>query len=228
MSILTWPSVLVPNAEAPYWRIIGASASGGPSPLGNDQTIVSPAARWAVSLTIPCNTSAKLLAAQALLSALDGRANYVAIGPVPSMRMPWRIDPETGNPITPGRGTVGGGDADPTLDFTLSGNVALNAMTLRVTRTKGGPLKDGMHFSLGGELKQIILGGVSDTGDEGSIVAVSFRPWIRLEAGYSSGAAVEFGRPLGTMQLASDSAAQLQVDLARTGVLTLDLVEALS
>lgn len=227
MTTLTVPPILVPNAETPYWHIVGASASGGASPLGNDQTIVSPAARWAVSLTIPVNSDAKLLAAQALLAALDGRANYLAIGPVPSLRMPWRIDPNTGNPITPARGVAGVDDLDPTLNFTLAADLALNAMQAQITRTRGGPLRDGMHFSIGGEMKQIILGGVSDAGAEGVTRTVSFRPWIRNLAGYASATAVEFAAPKATMQLASNDAAQLQVDLARTGVLTLDLVETL-
>lgn len=226
MTTLAMPSILVPNAETPYWHIVGASASGGASPLGNDQTIVSPAARWAVSLTIPVNSDAKLLAAQALLAALDGRANYLSIGPVPSMRMPWRLGLGD-TPITPGRGNPSVPELDATLDFTLAADLALNAMQAQITRTKGGPLLDGMHFSIAGEMKQIILGGVSDSGPEGVTRTVSFRPWIRNAAGYASATAVEFAAPKATMQLAGNDSAQLQVDLARTGVLTLDLVEAL-
>ncbi len=55
-------------------------------------------------------------------------------------------------------------------------------------------------------------------------MTATIRPWLRTD--YADGAAIEFGRPLGVMRLASDDTGSLELQLSRYGTVTLEFVEA--
>ncbi|AWN51590.1 hypothetical protein [Methylobacterium sp. 17Sr1-1] len=230
-----WPSVLIPSSE--QWGLKNSSRSGGQSFTGAEQVVMSPAARWAASLTIPCNNREKILALRS--ATLLGRAQNWIIGPVEVTRAPWWIDPIYGTPVTYG---IGARDAavDPayethpdtasTLDFRAASPAPMNATQMAVYRFRGGHLFPGQFFSIANRLYQIATLDSPDPTDPNTGLAVpeaiviSFRPWLR--APVSTGDAIEFGRPVSTMRLASDDTGALALQLSRLGPATLDLVEA--
>jgi hypothetical protein len=198
----------------------------------------SPAARWTATLTVPCNTDAKVLAMRALLAGLDGRAGTVDVGPVEVRRAPWFVDPLTGGRITYGKGARAAAvnaafstnpDTASTLDFRLAFAVPMNAVSLVLQRNRGGFLQPGMMFSVLGRLHMLTaLTGLDPGADIGipqaGRISVEIRPWTR--SAYVPDLRVEFGQPKATMRLATDDTGAIELQLSRFGVVTLDLVEA--
>lgn len=228
---LVWPSILVPSSE--QWFARGLSRSGGQTFSGIEQVVQSPAARMTATLTVPCNTDAKVLAMRALLAGLDGRAGTVLVGPMEVRRAPWAADPLTGGLLSPAvarrnaainPGWNANGDTAATLDFRTFGSVAMNAVAMSVQRLRGGILRPGMYFSIGDRLHVISALRAADGGGAG-VIAIEFRPWT--QSTYAAGTVVEFGRPKAAMRLATDDTGALDLQLSRFGTVTLDLVEAL-
>lgn len=190
----------------------------------------SPAARMTASLTIPCNTRAKVLAARRVIAL--GRAQAWILGPVEVRRAPWAIDPLTGGAITYA-GQIGGASTpyDRASDFVLGADAGLNATTITVARRAGGRLIPGQFLSIGNRLHTIVDLLSADPTEAGSGLAIpgsitlAIRPWTR--AAYAAGASVELARPVGRMRLASDDTGALALQLSQFGSLPLDLVEAL-
>ncbi|MFY9292682.1 MAG: hypothetical protein WAP03_18610 [Methylorubrum rhodinum] len=200
MAPLAWPSVLKASAEA--WNFnAGASRAGPPSLTNVEQAITAPTGRVRASLTVPCNTPARVLAMRALLAGLDGRAGTVLVGPCEAGRRP--SGPRS---------------------FRLAAAAALNATTLSIRRTSGGLLQAGQVVGIGGNRLHLItrLNGTDDGGV--GPVSVTVRPWLR--AAYAANTVLQMGAPLCEMQLATDDVPALELSLSRRGVVTLDLVEA--
>lgn len=231
MAPLNWPAVLVPSSEV--WNPnAGASRGGGRSISNQEQVVAGPSGYVTASLTVSCNTKAKVLAMRGLLAALDGRAGTVLVGPVEVSRAPWFVDPLTGGLVGPGQGARDAArdplfsenpETSAVLDYRLATPATLNATTITVQRYHGGPILVGQFLSIGNRLHVVADLPSGDGGIPGP-VRVSVRPWLRAD--YSAGTAVEFGRPVCPMRLASDDTGAMQLDLSRFGTVTLDLVEA--
>lgn len=227
MADRVWNSILVPSAE--QWGLRNTARSGGQSFAGNEQVVESPAARVAASLTIPCNTPAKVLAMRAALAL--GRAQVWIVGPVEVSRAPWGIDPLVGGAITYAQQDASAAPPyDRAIDVVLRDAAPLNATTLVITRRAGGFLLPGQYLSIGNRLHTIVdlaspnpINPLTEMPVPGDL-AVVVRPWTR--AAYGAGAPIELGRPVCRMRLASDDTGALQLQLSRLGTVTLDLVEA--
>ena len=223
-----WDPVLVPSSE--QWVPRNTARTGGQSFTGAEQLVESPAARMTASLTIPCNTKAKVLAARRMIAL--GRSQIWIVGPVVGWRAPWAIDPMTGGAITyAGQDPSAATPYDRASDFVLGADAALNATTLTVTRRAGGHLIPGQFLSIGNQLRTIVDLLSDDPTEAGSGLAtpgnidLAIRPWIKTA--FAAGTPVEFGRPVGRMRLASDDTGALSLQLSHTGAVTFDLVEAI-
>lgn len=227
---LPWPSILVPSSED--WSLRGGTRSGGQTFEGNEQIVASPTARWKATLSIPCMRREQVLALRRVIAG--GRTQLWNIGPIETTRAPWNVD-FIGGKITYGRGAKDGPDLEAgqdtssILEFRLSGAAAMSSPTITILRTKGGVLEPGMVFSIGGRLHVITdLDGETGTpGQQGAVeteITATIRPLLRAD--YADGAAIEFGRPLGVMRLASDDTGSLELQLSRYGTVTLEFVEA--
>lgn len=221
-----WDPVLVPSSE--QWVPRNTARTGGQSFTGVEQLVESPTARMTASLTIPCNTRAKVLAARRVIAL--GRTQAWMLGPVEVNRAPWAIDPLTGGAITYA-GQISGAAApyNDASDFVLAADAALNATAITVTRRAGGHLIPGQLLSIGGQLRTIVDLLSDDPTEAGTGLALpgniglAIRPWTR--AAFAAGTPVEFGRPVGRMRLASDETGALMLQLSRTGTVTFDFVE---
>jgi hypothetical protein len=227
----TWNPILVPSSEK--WNVnAGAARGGGRGVTNTEQVVALPSGYATASLTVPCFTRKTNLAMRALLAGLDGRAGTVLIGPYEVSRAPWNID-LVGGKITYGRAAkrpdVYVGDQSATLDFRLSGSAAMNATSITIQRNRGGVLEPGMIFSIDNRLHMIVdllSGEAAAPGVQGppGAVFVAIRPWLRAD--YADGTPIEFGRPLGTMRLATDDTGAMEQQLSKFSTVTLDLVEA--
>ena len=199
MTLLPWPSVLVPSSS--LWSVNkGASRSGGRTQGGGEQVVVGPPGYVTASLEVPCNTRARILAMEGLLDGLDGRANRILVGPCLADRRP----------------------AAPR-SFRLASAATMNATSLTIQRVTGGRLEVGMLLGLGTRLHRIVALPTADNGAPGN-VTVKVRSWLRQD--YPANTAVNFDNPVCEMRLASDDLDGLRLSLARRGTVTLDLVEA--
>ncbi len=226
---LPWPPILVSSSED--WSLRGGTRTGGQTFEGNEQTVASPTSRWKASLKIPCFTRDHVLAMRRVIAL--GRTAVWFLGPCEATRAPWNID-LVGGRITYGRAAqrpdLYVGDQSPTLDFRLAGAAALNATTISLQRHRGGVLEPGMLLQFGDRRMHVIVGldGETDVpgqqGAFGTVMTLAIRPWLR--AAYPDGDAIEFGRPVCTMRLASDDTGAMELQLSRLGTVTLDLVEA--
>lgn len=234
---LPWPSVLVPSSEV--WNPNkGASRSGGRSITNQEQVVVGPSGFITASLTIPVNKPAKVLAMRALLASLDGRAGTVLVGPCEGSRAPWFVDPLTGGKIGKKQGDRDAAqnpawdtnpDTSADLDFRLAGPAAMNATSLTIQRVRGGLLIPGMMLSIGERLHILASLTTADAIGAGGLavpgnIGVTVRPWLRAD--YAAGTTLEFARPRCVMRRASDDDGEIELQLSRMGVVTLDLVEA--
>lgn len=225
---LPWPGVLVPASES--WSPRGGTRSGGQTFLGTEQIVASPSARWKATLSIPCMRRDAVLAMRRVVAF--GRTQTWLVGPRENTRAPWNID-FVGGRITYGwaerRPDIYVGDQTATLAFRLSGPAAMNAATIAIRRERGGVLEPGMVFSIDGRLHTIVdlvgeTGMPGSQGARGTILTAAIRPWLRAD--YDDGTAIEFGRPLGTMRLATDDTGAMEQQLSQFGTVSLDLVEA--
>lgn len=235
--LLAWPSILVPSSEK--WNPnTNPSRGGGRSVLNQEQVVAAPTGYVSASLTIPCPDRARVLAMRALLAGLDGRAGSVLVGPREVGRAPWNIDPLTGGRISYAQGARDAAidpafetntDTTSALDFRVSGGAPMNATSMVVQRGHGGVIEPGMMFSIDSRLHIVTAlpnGELAAPGSPGppGMISVQFRPWLRAD--YADGTAIEFGTPLATMRLASDDTGAMELQLSRTGVVAIDLVEA--
>lgn len=196
--------------------------------MGAEQVLEDPSAPNVATVTIPCDTQEKVLAARQVLAL--GKSQVWILGPVEMARAPWAIDPLTGGAIPYGGQIAGAADPyDEASDFVLAINVAVNATQFIVSRRAGGHLMPGQYLSIGPRLHTIVdllssdptevTTGLAVPGD----IALSVRPWTRTA--YSVGDAVEFGRPVCRMRITSDTKGLL-LQLSKTGSITLEFIEA--
>lgn len=224
---LIWPSVLMPSSED--WSLRGGSRSGGQTFQGNEQIVVSPTARWRAKMDIPCWEPEHTRAMRRVIAL--GRTQLWYVGPYEFERAPWGVDPLTGALITYANQQPGAAEPyDQAVNFVLAAGTSVGDTVIAVTRSRGGLLKPGMTFSINGRLHTIVDLTTADNPQPGTGAALkgniglSIRPTLRFA--YPSGAIVEFGKPIGTMRLASDDTAAMELQLSRYGTVTVELVEA--
>jgi hypothetical protein len=217
--IYDWPSILVANAET--FRVDARTRSGGETIQGREQVISSGLGRWIARLTVPLHTPTKIRAARALLAKLDGRANAVRVGP---------CDCRNGNQMIPSLGHIPYGDGAFHADgagFQQGGTppaVVADAVkgAYQVQIDVGAtmvPVLDGTFVGLGGYL-YVITGATALPGEE---ALLDIRP--RLRTALAVGNPVEWCHARLPMRLQADDSGAFELQLARTGTATFDLVE---
>jgi hypothetical protein len=219
MIIYDWPAILIANAET--FRIDARTRSGGETISGREQVVTSNLGRWVAQLTVPLHTPAKIRAMRSLLARLDGRTNAVRVGPC-DCRNGNRLIPVVGDiPYsdrafhTDGAGFMQGGIAP-----TIAAAVPAGATTIRILNGSTVlPVLEGSFLGLGGYL-YVVVGVDPEPGEE---TVLDIRP--KLRAGAAEGAPVEWCRARAPMRLSADDSGAFELQLARTGTASLDLVE---
>jgi hypothetical protein len=221
MIIYDWPSILVANAER--FHIDARTRSGGETTTGREQVVSSGVSRWVATLTVPLHTPAKIRAMRSLLAKLDGRANAVRVGPC-DCRNGNRLIPIIGGiPYsddsfhTDGSGFSQGGTAP-----TIPDDHAAAAGNLQITIDNGAtqtPVLDGSFFGAGGYLYVAV--GVTPL--PGEMTLIDLRP--KLRTALPVGAQIDWCHGRVPMRLTADDSGAFELQLARTGTATLDLVE---
>lgn len=199
MIIYDWPSVLTANVER--FRIDARTRSGGETTAGREQVVSSGVARWMATLAVPLYTPETIRAMRSLLARLDGRANAVRIGPCDGpvgARLPAVFTP------------IGPLVVDP---------VSAGATQVTVTTAGVTEIVEGVHFGIGGHLYVVTLAEDPSPG----VKQLTFAP--RLRAGAAAGDEVEMKAPRCPMRLTADDSGAFDLQLARYGAATLDLVE---
>ncbi|OWJ68702.1 hypothetical protein [Inquilinus limosus] len=217
--IYDWPSILVANAE--MFRIDARTRSGGETIAGREQVVGSGLGRWVARLTVPLHTPAKIRAMRSLMARLEGRANGVRVGP---------CDCRNGNRLAPaihdipyrdkarhddGAGFMQGGAPPGMAEAAPAGAIFLkiaNGSTVL-------PVLEGSFIGIAGYLYVVV--GVAPLPEE--TTRLEIRPKLRVEA--PDGAPVEWCRARVPMRLAVDDSGEFELQLARMGTATLDLVE---
>jgi hypothetical protein len=219
MIIYDWPAVLVATAET--FRLDARTRSGGETVRGREQAVSSGLARWTARLTVPLHTPAKIRAARSLLARLDGRANAVRVGP---------CDCRNGNRISPIIGDIPYNDQARHTDgagFTQGGTppavaapAPAGAMQVRIFLAATAlPVLDGAFIGLGGYL-YVVVGAVPQPGEE---AVLDIRP--RLRTALAESDPVEWCHARLPMRLSADDSGAFELQLARAGTATLDLIE---
>ncbi|WP_343711913.1 hypothetical protein [Inquilinus sp.] len=219
MIIYDWPSILVANAER--FHIDARTRSGGETINGREQVVGSGLGRWVATLTVPLNTPAKIRAMRSLLAKLDGRSNGVRVGP---------CDCRNGNRLVPIIGGIPYGDQSLHTDGAgfMQGGIApviaapAAAGSTQITIQNGStqlPVLEGSFLGVGGYLYVVV--GVTPNPDE--TTGLDIRP--KLRTAVSEDDPVEWCKARAPMRLAADDSGAFEVQLARMGTATLDLVE---
>ncbi|MGO1080269.1 hypothetical protein [Inquilinus sp. CA228] len=219
MIIYDWPAILIATAET--FRIDARTRSGGETISGRDQVVTSNLGRWVAQLSVPLHTPAKIRAMRSLLARLDGRTNAVRVGPC-DCRNGNRLMPVVGDiPYrdqafhTDGAGFMQGGIAP-----TIAAPAAAGTTTIRILNGSTVlPVLEGSFLGLGGYL-YVVVGVDPEPGEE---TVLDIRP--KLRAGAALGAPIEWCRARAPMRLSADDSGAFELQLARTGTASLDLVE---
>lgn len=219
MIIYDWPTILVANAER--FHLDARSRSGGETVAGREQVVGSNLGRWIATLTVPLHTPAKIRAMRSLLARLDGRANAVRVGP---------CDCRNGNQLIPLIGGIpydddsfhsdGAGFQQGGTPPTISEPASAGATT--ITIFNGAtilPVVEGSFLGVGGYLYVVV--GVTPGEDE--TTELDIRP--KLRTAVAADDEVEWCHARAPMRLTSDDSGAFELQLARTGTATLDLVE---
>lgn len=230
---LPWPSILKPRSES--WRLQNADRSGGPSITGAEQIVSSVAARWAASLTISVTRNEQVLAFRGLMAGLDGRAGTMLVGPTELCRAPWGVDAlgrklslrSYRDPVL--KGTIFDKTPEQVVAEQIAATVPYFAdagstvVTLRVL--KGAPPTIGSYIGFENRMHVIVGISVQTTGALGeTIITYIIRPGLRFAM--NAGHLAELVFPLCEMRLANNDTGNLEIELARFGSTTLELVEA--
>lgn len=221
-----WPEWLIPPTM-PVFYLQNASRSGGIATNGQEQTIGSMSARWAVSFdNMPIRTQDQILAYEAFIANFEGRANAVIVPTFIGKRANWPVD-VYGRELHPGftrrkelDGTVFADPAIPAdsqITARLTAPAARRATTVGIEVTKGAPLKVGQLFSprLGA------LHRITDALGSGQ-----YRVKPALRYAEAANTAIDLARPTCAMKLAADDEGILAPRDYRRGSASLRLVEA--
>lgn len=222
-----WPRCLVPSSEV--WRLSGGNRGGGQALDGTEEVVAGASPYWRATRTVPVRTREQILAYRAMIAGLDGRAGTLQVGPWDFPRVPWATDPY-GRRVTPSldrrRGLDATAYADPEARIdalvaaVLAKGVARNGTSATIRMVRGGVVEAGLYFGLDDRLH--IVTAAEET--IGADTEITFRPWSRDRV--VTGAPVNFVTPKCRMRLANDDTGALELQLARFGTITIELVEA--
>lgn len=221
-----FPAGLIPSAV--LFDIENVSRSGGVSTNGMEQVVGSGVGRWTARLAdIRIRTNAQILTWRAFKHGLRGRAGTILVSPYDGKRTNWPVD-EYGRVLHPGftrrrqlDGTIYEDPEIPTasqVNATFAANAAARATTVQITVAQGSAIKAGQYFSPSAGRLHVVTAVLSAT-------SFSIEPPLRQAV--SLGQAVNFTRPTCEMRLASDDSGSLDIQIARFGIVSLDLVEAI-
>lgn len=229
MTAIAWPALLVACAPDVYYD--PRTISGGTSLSGKEQIAARDFGIWrAVMSSIKITSDQQILALDAMLAQLDGRAGTVMV-PLfgSSKRAPWAIN-SLGRTLEPGFArrekyadppfAPPAGFIDTLITAQLQAAAADRAAVVAINMLKGSIPKAGMHFQVGScshRIREI-------TSTAGSVVTVSIRPGLRGAA--LAGAAVNFTSPAIEMRLASDDQGHGPLDMWRSKTISLEFIEA--
>jgi hypothetical protein len=204
-----------------------ASRSGGASITGAEQVVVSASSRWRASATFNLVGEWRVLSWRAFLASLDGRAGEFEIGPFDRFR-PHDVNgrrlsnvpaAKIGDDLLFDLSALG---QTETTHATLAANAALRATRVTLTAAPSWTVpRPGQYFGIGARL---YIARAVYRATESDPWTVDFRPGLRTAA--TAGDRVILDRPVCTMRLASDDTGALDLEFARYGQATLEMVEA--
>lgn len=220
MIIYDWPAGLSVTSE--NWRIDARTRSGGETITGREQVTSSGLARWVANIVVPAYSPHTIRTLRALIAKLDGRENAVRVGPCDCINGPGGSGLITGIPYgdgsfhTDGTGFQQGGAGPAVAAAAGAGDVSV---IIDVGSTLV-PIPEGVYFGVGGRL-HLLLGYTSLPYETAQL---DFKP--KLRGPLAEGDPVLWCRARVPMHLATDDAASLELQLARTGSVSFDFVEA--
>jgi hypothetical protein len=207
------PDVFIPRSlgiASIGWQLANVSRGGGVTLSGQEQVVLSPAARWTASVTFNVFSGRESVAALVYRSIVRrGRAGSVLV-PETDTRGPGQqaglVLKKRGIPHSDGTTFSDGTGYKSTLSVaTLVGSGRLNATTLTIALSAPLTLSPGMRFSTPDyrlhEIDQVI--GRDGAGNW----QVSVLPWLRAD--YPAGTRLEFDEPCCRMRPATDQTGQL-------------------
>ncbi|MGE3874089.1 MAG: hypothetical protein AB7F74_14135 [Parvibaculaceae bacterium] len=217
---LVWPiGVLTPQTIGrPY---LARSTTGTTAISGEEQVVVSPAARWMIRyLNITANRRGKIIAHDALEVILEGRANPILVPLCEGSRRPFA----TGGPFTvPHSDNTPFSDSteyvSPSISVIANGAAAQGATSMGMTVVDGSDLEPGQHFTIGERLYRIRL----ITAQAGSDHVVTFRP--RLREAVADAARIDFERLWCKCRLLNDDGLDMDLDMLRRGTFSPTFIE---
>lgn len=229
MTAQPWPAILRPRVTS--WWIDAASRTGGRSITGAEQVTVSDAGFWRCRMTFPAVREEWILSLRALVAGLDGRAGRVEV-PVFDLFTPRdingrRLSPEPTALLgeqdrAPLLHDLAGLGQTPETHATLAAPAALGATRITLAAAPSWTVpRPGQYFGIGARL---YLATRAFRANETAPWTVDFRP--RLRAAALSGARVILDQPVSTMRLDADDAGRLELEFARFGEASLEMVEA--
>lgn len=230
---VAWPLALKPSSFG--YKHLDSDVSGGRAVGGGEQFIVSPGPRWAASMTLPIWNDELVLAARALRSKLQGRANPAVLPNFDGRRLSWPIEAGTSRVLTPRvahqlagtyglEGTPYAGPEIPTaaqINATMAA-AAVRATQVAITLTQGGPLKEGQQFGIASQRLYEISEIVSVVG---AVTTVKIWPPLRVAA--TAGTVVQFTRAYCLMRCTNMSDELGALEMLRFATLNLQFVEYL-
>lgn len=216
-----WPAILVANAER--FHLDARSRSGGETINGREQAVGSGLARWVATLTVPLNTPAKIRAMRSLLAKLDGRSNLIRVGPCDCRNGNRIVPPIGGIPYAP----TGAFHAPTGAGFSIGGSSpyiseAASAGATQIKIFNGStalPVLEGSFLGVGGYL-YVVVGAEPGIGET---TTLDIRP--KLRAAVAMDDEVEWCHARAPMRLMADDSGAFELQLARMGTATIDLVE---
>jgi hypothetical protein len=204
-----------------------ASRSGGVSTTGLERIIGSGASRWRATYSnIPVNTADEVLAYRAFKIGLRGRAGTFLASPFDRNTVNWPVD-EFGRLLNPAftrdRRLDGSIYQDPEIPAasqvvaTFAASALRRATTVQIAVSQGSSIKAGQYFSPSAGRLHVITEVVT-------LGTYAIMPPLRDAA--TIGQSVNFTRPTCEMRLATDDSGALDLQLARFGSVTIDMIEA--
>jgi len=219
MTLVPWPSVLKPNAE--NVRIDARTRSGGETINGREQVVSSGLGRWVMTLTVPLYSPETIRAWRSWLAMMDGRANYTLVGPCDCANANQVVANIKGIPYsdktkhTDGAGFQQGGAAPAIAEAAA---VGATQVTIFNGATKL-PVLAGTFIGIN-DFLYVVVGVTPLPGEE---TRLDIRP--KLRAAVAPDDPVEWCHARGPFRLLADDSGATEIQLARTGTATIDLVE---
>lgn len=221
-----WPSAL--RFRSVEFRPESQSRSGGLSLTGSEQLTVSNAGRWKARVTVVVRGEASNLALRALVAGMEGRVGTVL---VPKWER-FRPRDDNGREFSQAQ-SVGYSCTD--FNFDLSGFGQSDEVHARFTdaAAQGATLafldivdgegpRPGHYFGVGNRIYR--CASVSQV-SEGDPTQVQFWPRLREAAAVDTPAILD--RPVCLMRFADDNQGEAALNLAGSGLVTMEFVEAI-